>query len=89
MAERQVRLDPGHVGIVHEDGFRHVALFLGTLAGKKVAAAGFGALDFAGARDLKSFGHGLAGFATGDRFWHGKSQVEYQAAEAMQPESGG
>ena len=89
VAERQVRLDAGHVRIVHENGLRHVALLLRALAGKKVAAARFGALDFAGSCDLESFGHGLAGFATGDWLWHGKSPVEYQMAEAMQPETGG
>ena len=89
VAERQVRLDAGDIRVVHQDRFRHMALFLGALARKKVAAAAFGALDFAGPCDLESFGHGLAGFATGDWLWHGKSPVEYQMAEAMQPETGG
>jgi hypothetical protein len=75
VAERQVRLDPGNIRVMDENGFGHVAFFLGALARKKVAAAGFGALDFAGSGDLESFGHGLAGFATGDWFWHGKSQA--------------
>ncbi len=62
MAEGHGAEDTMGVGRVHDDGFAKGAEALGVLGLGQVAAAGAGALDFAGGGDFEPLGHGLVRF---------------------------
>ena len=70
--EGEAGFDAGHVRLVDEGGLRHFAFQLRALAGEQVSAAALRAHEFSGGGDSEPLGHGLAGFAAGDGFWHEK-----------------
>ena len=53
LRERHVHLNPRYVGLVHDRGFRHVALQLAALRREQVAARGVLTHNFAGPGDLE------------------------------------
>ena len=73
VAKREVRLDAGDVGGIHDGRLGHFAFEIGTFCGEKVSAAGLRANDLACSGDLEALGYGLAGFTACDWFWHWKS----------------
>jgi hypothetical protein len=62
MAERQTLGDAIDIRLVHHGAFAETAEALGVFGLRQMAAAGAGAQDFAGGRDLKPFGYGFLRF---------------------------
>lgn len=69
--ERQIQLYPAHIAVFDHDLFAKLTLALGAFALEQVTPTSLRTNDLARGGDLKSFGHGLLGFATCDCFWHG------------------
>ena len=84
VVERQAGLDARHVGDMDKGGLGHFPFTFRALAGQQVPPAAFGAQELAGPGDLEALGYGFARFAAGDRFWHGKSSLEYQGSSLTQ-----
>ncbi len=57
VAERQILLDPIHIGLVHENRTAQAPAPLGALALAEVTATGLITQDLATGRDLESLGH--------------------------------
>ena len=79
LTERQIRLDPGFVGLMDSRGLCHQAFTLGALRGHEMPAGGVLTQDFAFGGDLEPLGDGLAGFAARDRLWHKARKITQSA----------
>jgi hypothetical protein len=62
VAERQILQDAVGIGCIHNPSLAETAAAFGVFALQQVAAPGVRAHDFSGARDFKTFGHGLLRF---------------------------
>lgn len=64
--EGHVHLDPGHVRLMNDGGFGHVAFQFATLRGHQMPARGVLTHDLPGPSDFEALRHRFAGLASRD-----------------------